>query len=77
MTIFCILAGIYVLQIFNIIYLNKKKEKQRVALGLPAKLVDHSMDRKWVESTGEEEVHGEAGLEDQTDKKNPYYVYLL
>lgn len=76
MTIFCICAGVYALQIFNIMYLNRKKEQQRVALGLPAKVVDHSMDRKWVESTGEE-VHGEAGLEDQTDKQNPFYVYLL
>jgi hypothetical protein len=76
MTIFCICGGVYVLQIFNILYLNRKKEAQRVALGLPAKFTDHSMDRKFVEAT-DEEVHGEAGLEDQTDKKNPFYVYLL
>ena len=76
MTIFCILAGIYVLQIFNIMYLNRKKEAQRVALGLEAKVTDHSMDRKFVEATGDE-IHAEGGLDDQTDQKNPYYVYLL
>lgn len=76
LTIFCICGATYVAQIFNILYLNRKKERQRVALGLPAKIADHSMDRKFVEAT-DEEVHGEAGLEDQTDKKNPFYIYLL
>jgi hypothetical protein len=76
LAIFCICGAAYVLQIFNIMHLNRKKEAQRIALGFEGKQIDHSMDRKFVEAT-EDETHGRAGLEDQTDQENPFYVYLL
>lgn len=76
LTIFCICGATYALQIINIMFLNKKKEKERVALGFPAKVTDHSMERKFKEAV-EEDTHAQAGLEDQTDKENPFYVYLL
>lgn len=73
--IFSIMLAVVVLQMFNLIRLQKKKENQRVALGFAAKLVDHSMDRKYVEAHAE--VHAEKELEDATDIKNPFFIYLL
>jgi len=79
MAIFCVVCGLIVLQIFNLIWANKRKEKQRVSMGLPAKLVDYSMANKYSEqSEGAENAHDSRALdEDLTDKNNPYFIYIL
>ena len=59
----------------NIIRLQKRKQRARVAAGLPADLTDHSMDAKY-QDNADMDVHGEAGLADATDQENLYFVYL-
>lgn len=59
----------------NIIRLQKRKQRARVAAGLPADLADHSMDAKY-QDNAEMDVHGEGGLADATDQENLYFVYL-
>ncbi|ORY88109.1 major facilitator superfamily domain-containing protein [Leucosporidium creatinivorum] len=44
---FCILQALIAGQVFILYLLNKKKERQRVANGKPAKIHDLSMDRKF------------------------------
>lgn len=49
-------------------WLNKGKEKQRVANGKPAKLTDRSMDRTYV--AGIDDGTGANAFMDMTDKEN-------
>lgn len=55
--------------------MQKQKEDQREAAGLPRTLVDYSMSGQFREAGAE--VHGENGLQDMTDRENPYFQYLL
>lgn len=75
LVIFCALSCLIVLQVFNLLRLQRKKENQREAAGLPRKMRDFSMDRKYVEAA-EGEVSDE-GLQDKTDQNNLYFTYLL
>jgi len=75
LAIWCILWGVVVLQVVLIRWMQKKKADQREAAGLPRDLVDYSMSGKFQEAGAE--VHGEHGLQDETDKENIYFQYLL
>lgn len=75
LVIFCALSCLIVLQVFNLLRLQRMKENQREAAGLPRKVRDFSMDRKFVEAA-EGEV-SEDGLQDKTDQNNLYFTYLL
>jgi len=78
LAIFAAMAVIIVAQIFILLGLNKLKERQRVSLGMPAKIEDASMAKRFVET--EEHVDEPAGTtaaqEDLTDHQNPMFVYL-
>jgi len=86
---FCILLVVYTLQILNLMYLNKRKEKQRVANGKPAKLRDLSMNHRFEQANhqtlagGETEVGaqhahlGDIAFLDLTDQENDEFVYVL
>ncbi|KAI5477205.1 hypothetical protein MNV49_006649, partial [Pseudohyphozyma bogoriensis] len=75
LAVFCALLAITVLQIFNFMVLNKRKEKQRVANGKPAKLADLSMTDKYEAAT---DVHqGELAFLDYTDKELDEFIYLI
>jgi hypothetical protein len=63
-----------ILQVLNITWM-KTKADQREAASLPREFVDYSMSGQFHE-TGEE-IHGENGLQDMTDKENLYFQYLL
>jgi hypothetical protein len=54
--------------------MQKQKQNQREAAGLPRDFVDYSMSK--FHEAGEE-IHGENGLQDMTDKENLYFQYLL
>lgn len=70
--IFAALLGVIGLQVFVLFGLNKKREAQRVALGMPKKIVDTSMLDKYQAYDGDDDK----GLSDATDFQNPKFVYL-
>ena len=72
------MAVIIVAQIFILLGLNKLKERQRVSLGMPAKIEDASMAKRFVETEEhvEEPADTDAAQEDLTDHQNPMFVYL-
>lgn len=77
LVLYVILALAIVLQAFNLIWAQKRKEKSRVAMGLPAKIVDHSMDVHFKTAEDPDETHrehGEEGFDDRTDRQNPYFT---
>lgn len=75
--IFCALVGSVGLQVIVLMGLNKKRQSQRVALGLPKHIVDTSMLEKYqtYEAEGGDATADE-GLRDKTDYENPLFVYL-
>ncbi|KAF1829431.1 allantoate permease [Decorospora gaudefroyi] len=75
LAIWCILFGVVILQVLNITWIQKKKCDEREAAGLPRNPTDYSMSGHYREAG--EEVHGENGLQDMTDKQNIYFQYLL
>lgn len=77
LAIFCVLVGLVALQAVNLAYLNKRKERQRVANGKPAKIADLSMTRKYEAAADEKDGLGQMAFLDQTDAQNDEFVYLL
>ncbi|KZT50875.1 MFS general substrate transporter [Calocera cornea HHB12733] len=86
MACFCVLLGIYVLQVINLMFLNKRKEAQRVANGKPAKLRDLSMMKHFEQANDQTLAGAEAGAHahlgdqaflDLTDQQNDEFVYVL
>ncbi|KZO94328.1 MFS general substrate transporter [Calocera viscosa TUFC12733] len=83
--VFCALFGIVIIQIFNLMFLNKLKEKQRVANGKPAKLRDLSMTKHYVQEDetegtvegGDRRQWGANAFADMTDKQNDEFLYVL
>ncbi|KAK7060749.1 hypothetical protein VNI00_000481 [Paramarasmius palmivorus] len=83
--IFVALFGVVVLQVVNLMILNKLKAKQRVKNGKPAVLHDFSMDKKFNTDAGttsevgegNRELHlGDNAFKDLTDKQNDEFVYV-
>jgi hypothetical protein len=72
------------LQAACLFFLNKLKEKERVRLGMNAKVIDTSMDVKFSTAPrpegmeeGTDESTGEPVDDDMTDKKQVKFVYVL
>lgn len=81
MILFIVFAVCIVLQSFLLIWAQKRKEKKRVSLGLPEKIVDRSMDVSYKDaSADQDDEHDEvrpeeaSALEDQTDRENLYFT---
>lgn len=70
------IAGLAGVQAAWLFFLNKRKERKRVAIGRPAKIVDHSMDRKFKQEAEDEEIVQDALHDDRTDKQNVDFVYV-
>lgn len=70
--IFVALAAVVGLQVMNLIVLNKMQSRKRVQNGKNAKIVDTSMEDKYV---NEEEGLGTHAF-DLTDRKNDEFVYI-
>ncbi|KAL1852399.1 hypothetical protein Daus18300_012233, partial [Diaporthe australafricana] len=77
-----ITLGIYIgifwaviVQVVNLVLLNRAQEKRRVAHEKPAKLHDHSMEEKYVDITENNEHYlGNFAFADLTDKQNNEFV---
>lgn len=78
MICFCVLILTIGLTAANLAWLNKKKEKQRVANGKPAKIKDLSMARKFDnKETVDNQKLGENAFSDMTDRENDEFIYVL
>lgn len=90
--IFCALAACVVLQVANLIFLNKLQERKRVKVGKPARIKDLSMQSTYQNNAEEqdadedldseahaEQQHGRVGdraFLDLTDRCNEDFVYI-
>lgn len=74
--LFIILAVTTIVQAFNLIYAQKRKEKTRVRLGLPEKIADHSMAIHYEGDKGDDAgPQMEADVDqDLTDHTNPFFT---
>ncbi|KAH8814596.1 putative allantoate permease [Flagelloscypha sp. PMI_526] len=78
MIIFCVLIGLVGLTAANLFWLNKQKEKQRVANGKPAKLKDLSMAHHFDNTDNvDDKKLGENAFLDMTDRENDEFIYVL
>lgn len=72
------MVGVVLLQLANLLWLNKRQERKRVKNGKPAKLHDLSMEHRYV-ATSEvtaENTQMEANETDLTDGKNDEFVFV-
>lgn len=66
-----------IVQVVNLVLLNRAQEKTRVTREKPAKLHDHSMEEKYVDTTVDNEHYlGSFAFADLTDKQNDEFVYV-
>ena len=80
-------GGVIIIQVFYLIYLNKRNIKRRAALGKTGPHVDYSLEAssKWAEmraankntEAGGEEQINEHAFDDLTDLKNEDFIYSL
>ncbi|KAJ8095534.1 hypothetical protein PM082_023061 [Marasmius tenuissimus] len=78
MIVFCVLILLVGLTALDLAWLNKRKEKQRIQNGKPAKLKDLSMAHKFDNSeTVDNQKLGENAFRDMTDKENDEFIYVL
>jgi MFS family permease len=75
LAIFVALAVVVIIQLGNLVWLNKMQERKRVRNGKQAKLFDASMEDSYVGVEAEGEGVGEHAF-DLTDGKNDEFVYI-
>ncbi|KAK9489596.1 major facilitator superfamily domain-containing protein [Lipomyces doorenjongii] len=80
--IFIALVAVVLIQLANLVFLNKMQERKRVRNGKKAKMVDHSMqnhydsiDKENVEEEAQNRLGDNAFL-DMTDRENDEFVYI-
>ncbi|KAK9312137.1 major facilitator superfamily domain-containing protein [Lipomyces starkeyi] len=78
--IFIALVAVVLIQLANLVFLNKLQERKRVKNGKQAKMVDHSMQDQY-HSLEEENVEaqnrlGDNAFLDLTDRENDEFVYI-
>jgi hypothetical protein len=81
LAVFVTLVAVVMIQLANLMLLNKLQEKRRVTNGKRAKIHDHSMEDKYHNLEEDNEVDGGPRLGDQafldlTDRKNDEFVYI-
>lgn len=66
-----------IIQVVNLVLLNRAQEKRRVAHEKPAKLYDHSMGPRYVDVAVKNEPYvGSFAFADLTDKQNDEFLYV-
>ncbi|KAK3323125.1 major facilitator superfamily domain-containing protein [Cercophora scortea] len=75
--VYAMLVAVVVLQAGNLVLANRAQAKRRVANGKPAVIVDHSMEREYVDMH-EDGVDGlgQLAFADLTDKENDEFIYV-
>ncbi|KAK3502129.1 major facilitator superfamily domain-containing protein [Neurospora crassa] len=77
--VYSMMAAVVLLQLGNLVLLNKMQEKKRVANGKPAKLHDASMDKKFNAAGAAQAQEGDIGSRaflDLTDRQNDEFIYV-
>ena len=79
--VFVGLVAIVLIQLVNLIVLNRMQQRKRVANGKQAILKDHSMEDHYIgyeeeNDTGDGPRLGEGAFLDLTDRKNDEFVYI-
>lgn len=66
-----------ILQLVNLVILNRSQERWRVRNGKPAKIHDHSMEETYEDINAGNDYHiGESAFDDLTNRKNNEFVYV-
>lgn len=66
-----------IIQVANLVIMNKMQERSRVAHGKPAKIHDHSMEERYTEMSADNDLHvGDFAFADLTDRQNDEFVYV-
>ncbi|KAJ9616884.1 hypothetical protein H2200_000604 [Cladophialophora chaetospira] len=81
LALFVVLMGLYALQVFYLMILNKKHSSARERLGKPAKIKDRSMSRvrargQSVDESQDEDVTGGHAFDDKTDWENEDFIFV-
>jgi hypothetical protein len=74
--IFIALVCIVLLQLANLMFLNKRQQKKRLKNGKDAVIKDHSMENQYVGYEDGEEGYGDRAFLDLTDGKNDEFTYI-
>lgn len=66
-----------VVQVVNLVLMNRMQEGRRVAHGKPAKIHDHSMEERYTDMSADNDGRvGEFAFADLTDRQNDEFVYV-
>lgn len=66
-----------IIQVVNLVLMNKMQERKRVAHGKPAKIHDHSMEERYTEMGADNDCHvGDFAFANLTDRQNDEFVYV-
>ena len=77
MGVFAGMFAIVLLQVGNLMLLNKLQVRRRIANNKPAHIHDHSMDDKYVDiRTGNAGTTGDRAFAGLTDRDNDEFVYV-
>ena len=75
--VFAMFFLLVLLQIGNLFFLNRRHEKTRIANGKPAKLLDHSMEERYVDMTENSNPQlGSLAFANVTDLENDEFIYV-
>jgi hypothetical protein len=72
-----VLCACVALQVVNLYFFNRRKEATRESLGMPRKMADTSMDRKFVQMDEQTQAEKDKKVDDDlTDWANPRFTYV-
>ncbi len=75
--IYAMIVGVVILQVGNLVLLNRLQARARVANGKPREIHDHSMDRAYVDFNADNSAAvGNSAFSDLTDRENDEFIYV-
>lgn len=75
--VYIVIFWLVIIQVANLVVLNRMQEKKRIERGKPPKLHDHSMDRRYTTMGAlEGYIVGRFAFADLTDRQNDEFVYV-
>lgn len=77
--VYCAMIGVVVLQVINLVVLNRTQGNRRVSNGKPRNIKDHSMESRYVDVHEGNEGAGDIerrAFQDLTDRENDEFVYV-
>lgn len=75
--VFVMIICVVIIQVGNLLFLNRLQSKRRVRNGKSAKIHDHSMEERYVDIDADNEFSvGNMAFADLTDRENDEFVYV-